>query len=400
MNFSLTNAPPTFCWMGLHVFKPLTDKYPEDCDYYMDDFGIMTDDSPEEIEKHRKITEQFLQICERFSLFLKPEKCIFEQKEMDFLGYHVKDGELSIDPTKLAGIRDYTETLDNVKEVRKFLGIVGYQRQFIRDFAKTARPLHQLTKKDTPFRWMDEHTEAVQTLKRAVTEDPVIKPPDQTRQFELETDASKHATGAILYQREPDPKDTIDDQGIPICKGKRHVIGYHSQAFSQAEQNYPIYDREYLGVLRGLRHCRHLLINTPPEQPVLVYTDHANLQYYRDPHRLPTRVHRWNAELADYNIKIIYKPGKTNHADALSRRPDYTQGEEENPEITTLDDEKFDSDTEERRQLGAEINGIKEEPDVNYELDYKVLKGQKENPEIIERWTTAHNLTEEDGHSL
>src|SRR5579864_3207636 len=73
MNFRLTNTPPTFCCMGLHVFKPLTDKFPEDCDYYMDDFGIMTDNSPEEIEKHREITKQFLQICEKFSLFLKPE---------------------------------------------------------------------------------------------------------------------------------------------------------------------------------------------------------------------------------------------------------------------------------------------------------------------------------------
>src|SRR5579864_467009 len=320
MNFGLTNAPPTFCRMGLHVFKPLTDKYPEDCDYYMDDFGIMTGDSPEEIEKHRRITEQFLQICEKFSLFLKPEKCIFEQKEMDFLGYHVKNGELSIDLAKLSGIRDYTENLENVKEIRKFLRIVGYQRQFIRNFAKIAKPLHELTKKDTPFIWEERHTLAVKRLKDAVTNDPVIKPPDQNRQFELETDASKFATGAILYQREPHETDSQDEQGYPLNKGKRHVIGYHSQALTSAEQNYPIYDREYLGVLRGLRHWRHLLINTSPTNPVLVYTDHANLQYYRDPHKIPARVHGWNAELADYNLKIIYKPGTANHADALSRR--------------------------------------------------------------------------------
>jgi hypothetical protein len=392
MNFGLCNAPSTFCRMGLHLFKPLTDEFPEECDYYMDDFAVFTDDTPEGLLRHREIICRFLQICVDHSLFLRPEKCVFEQTEMDFLGFHVKNGELSIDPAKIAGIAKYDEQLNNVREVRKFLGVVGYQRPFIRDFAKLARPLHDLTKKDSPFVWTNKHTETVQMFKNIVTSEPVLVLPDQDRQFELETDASLAATGAILYQREKHPEDTTDENGIPILKGKRRAVGYHSQAFSPAERNYPIYDREYLGVLRGLRHWRHLLVNTPEDRPVLVITDHANLQYYRDPRKLPARVHSWNAERADYNIKLIYKPGAQNHADGLSRRPDYKAPDI--PDVTALNDELFDIDTPERRNSISAVDTDTLDDDQN--LEWHVREAQHEFPRLSQ-WITAHNLEERDG---
>jgi len=131
MNFGLCNAPATFSWMGVNVFKPLTDQYPEECNYYMDDFGIFTDDTQTGTEWHRLITTEFLQICLDHSLFLRPEKCIFEQLEMDFLGFHICNSEISVDPSKISSIRDYMEQLDSITEVQKFLGVVGYQRPFI-----------------------------------------------------------------------------------------------------------------------------------------------------------------------------------------------------------------------------------------------------------------------------
>jgi len=168
---------------------------------------------------------------------------------MDFLGFHIRNSEISVDPSKISGIRDYTEQLDSVTEVQKFLGVVGYQRPFIRDFAGIARPLHDLAKKNIKYEWTDKHTEAVQRLKEAITTEPVLVLPDQNRQFEPETDASSTATGAILYQREPHPEDTTDAEGYDLLRGKRQVVGYHSQALSPAERNYPIYDCEYLGVI-------------------------------------------------------------------------------------------------------------------------------------------------------
>jgi hypothetical protein len=134
------------------------------------------------------------------------------------------------------------------------------------------------------------------------------------------------------------------------------VVGYHLQAFSPAERNYPIYDREYLGVLRGLRHWRHLLTGTPGECPVLVFTDHANLQYYRDPRKIPACVHSWNTELADYHIKIIYKPGPQNHTDTLSHDPNNDGPMSNNEEVVSLNTSLFSLDSLERQTLAAAIS--------------------------------------------
>jgi len=104
MNFGLCNAPATFSRMGVNIFKPLTDRYPEECDYYMDDFGIFTDDTQTSTEWHRLITTEFLQICLDHSLFLQPKKCIFEQPKMDFLGFHICNSKISVDPSKISSI--------------------------------------------------------------------------------------------------------------------------------------------------------------------------------------------------------------------------------------------------------------------------------------------------------
>ena len=137
---------------------------------------------------------------------------------MDFLGIHVKNREISIEPSKIAGIKEYDKTLSSISKVGKFLGTIGYQRPFFKDFAKKAKPLMDLTKKNQVFQWTPEAEEAVKALKEAVTSEPVLVPPNLHRQFELETDASLFATGA--YQRELHPEDTLDPEGFLINKGK------------------------------------------------------------------------------------------------------------------------------------------------------------------------------------
>ena len=117
------------------------------------------------------------------------------------------------------------------------MGVLGYQQPFIKNFAVIARPLHDLTKKDTPFNWMPECTEALEQLIQAVTSEPVLYQPDWFKQFKLEVDASLFMIGAVLFQR--------DDEG------RRRPISYFSQALNPAERNYDIWDREFLAVIRG-----------------------------------------------------------------------------------------------------------------------------------------------------
>jgi RNase H-like domain found in reverse transcriptase len=123
-------------------------------------------------------------------------------------------------------------------------------------------------------------------------------------------DASQFATGAILYQAD---KKMTDRKGNPILQ----PCGYHSQTFSTTEQRYPIYNREFLTVIRGLKHWDYLL--KCARHPVLVITDHANLTYYRHLHKISQQVAGYIAEYEQYDIQLAYRPGASNRADALSR---------------------------------------------------------------------------------
>ena len=118
--------------------------------------------------------------------------------------------------------------LDDVHDVRSTLGLFGYNRPFIKGYAHIVRPVQQLTKKDVPFVWTPECTQAIRTLKAIVSSNPVLWCPDHDQPFELEVDASQYALGAILYQR---------NNG-----GKLQAVGYYSQTLNPAECNYNVYD--------------------------------------------------------------------------------------------------------------------------------------------------------------
>jgi hypothetical protein len=144
---------------------------------------------------------------------------------------------------------------------------------------------------------------ALDKLINIVTSDLVLQQPDQDKPFKLEVDTSQFALGAILYQK--------DDMG------KLRPMAYHSETFNEVERGYDIHDRELLAVVKGLENWRHLLLGAKHE--TTIYTDHANLQYYRQPQKINQWVARYIPRLAEYNFKLIHKPGKYNKADHLSR---------------------------------------------------------------------------------
>ena len=183
---------------------------------------------------------------------------------MEILGWQVGAGGIRIDPSKIAGIREWPRQLKDVKQVRSTLGILGYQRPFIKNFATIARPLHNLTKKDTPFEWTQECTDTLEQLIQAVTLELVLYQPNFAKQFKLEVDASLFAVGAVLFQRDEE--------------GQHRPISYFSQALNPAKRNYDIWDCEFLAMIQGLRHNRHLLVGLPHK--VIVLTDHENLAHY------------------------------------------------------------------------------------------------------------------------
>lgn len=227
---------------------------------YMDDILIATKD----IKEHRQLVKQVLQRLQDNDLYLKPEKCFFEREEIEYLGLIISHGHTRMDPVKVRGISEWPQPR-NLKQVRGFLGFANFYRRFIKDFARIARPLNDLTKKNVPFLWSTTCADAFTKLKDIFVSAPVLIQFDHTKQSFVDTDGSGFASGAVLSQEGDD--------------GLLHPCAYESHSFSEAERNYDIYDRELLAVIRAFEIWRHYLEGA--QHTIVVRTDHRNLTYFR-----------------------------------------------------------------------------------------------------------------------
>ena len=145
MFFRLTNSPATFQMMMNEIFiEELREGW---LMIYMDNILIHTNDS---LETHRKAVHQVLDKLAKHDLFLKPEKCLFEQRRMEFLGVVLENGTIQMDPAKTKGVEDWPQP-KMVRDVRAFLGFTRFHRYFVLNYSIIARPLINLTKKATPF---------------------------------------------------------------------------------------------------------------------------------------------------------------------------------------------------------------------------------------------------------
>jgi hypothetical protein len=221
MTFGFCNAPSIFQRAMNRDLAPLKQKYPDNFSNYMNDVAIRTYDSQEGQELHHKIVGEFLGILQQHSYFLKASKCEFEKKNVEFLGFRVGNSTVKTDQSKIGGIIDWPRQLHSVKEVRQILGVLGYQRAFIPNYSKIAKPLYNLLKKDTKFEWTPECHTALDSLISCVAKDPILIAPNEEQPFELETDASAYGVGAALFQKDE--------------RGKRQAIRYASKALNAAE---------------------------------------------------------------------------------------------------------------------------------------------------------------------
>jgi Reverse transcriptase (RNA-dependent DNA polymerase) len=177
MMFGLQGAPGTFSRMIVVDITPMYHEFPLNrFKHYMDDCLVATTEG--ELNLHWKMNHRLLDIFEEHLYFLKPSKCKFKRTEIDFLGVRLGHGQITIDPSKIAGIKEWPRMLKSVKEVHSTLGILGFQWPFIPGFAHIAKPLTGLLKKDSTFNWTPECTQALDRLIHIVTSEPVLVPPD------------------------------------------------------------------------------------------------------------------------------------------------------------------------------------------------------------------------------
>ncbi|GJU64707.1 reverse transcriptase domain-containing protein [Tanacetum coccineum] len=315
MPFGLCNAPGTFQRCMMAIFHDMIEKMME---VFMDDFSVFGNSFRNCLSR----VDKMLQRCEDTNLCLNWEKSHFMVKEGIVLGHKISKNGIEVDKAKVDVIAKLPHPT-TVKGVQSFLGHAGFYRRFIKDFSKISRLMTHLLEKNTPFIFSNECIQAFETLKKKLTEAPILIAPDWDLPFELMCDASDFAIGAVLGQRH-----------------EKHFrpIHYASKTMNEAESHYTTTEKEMLAVVYAFeKFWSYLILNKS-----IVYTDHSALKYLFAKKDSKARLLRWVLLLQEFKFKVIDTKGAENlAADHLSRL--------ENPYENVLDpkeiNEKFPLET-------------------------------------------------------
>ena len=238
MFFGMTNSPATFQAMMNEILRDLINEGKVAA--FVDDVLVGTETK----EGHNEIVEEILRRLEENDLYIKPEKCVWKARKIGFLGVVMGPNGMEIEREKVDGVLSWPQP-KTVKDVRKFLGLANYYRRFIKDFARIARPMNVLTRKDEKWRWEEPQQKAFNELKQVFTTRPVLAALDLDKEFRVKADASNYATGGVLSMK------CSDDKWRPVA--------FISKSLSDTERNYEIHDKEMLAVVRCLEAWRHFL---------------------------------------------------------------------------------------------------------------------------------------------
>ena len=297
MPYGLTGAPATFQNAMNVILAPLLRK---SVLVFIDDILIYS----RTLAEHREHLQAVFHLLAQHELKVKRTKCTFSQPQLKYLGHIIPAAGVSTDPKNSEAVRSWPVPT-NVKDLRKFLGMIGYYRKFIKDFAVICRVLTDLLKKNELFVWTQNHQLSFDTLKKALLTAPVLALPDFTQTFVVETDASEKGMGAVLMQNQ-------------------HPLGYLSRPLGPKLRGLSTYEKESLAILMVVDRWRPYL----RQSPFIIRTDQKALAHL-DEQRLTTP---WQqkalTKLLGLQYSIEYKKGAANQvADALSRHPAFEAGE-------------------------------------------------------------------------
>jgi len=279
MFFGMTNSPATFQVMINEILRDFINK--GKVAVFVDDVLVGT-----ETEKgHNDIVEEVLRRLEENDLYIKPEKCIWKVRKIEFLEVVIGPNRIEMEKEKVDGILSWPEP-KNIRDVRKFLGFANYYRRFIKNFAQVARLINMFTQKDVKWQWGAEQQKAFNELKQVFTMKLVLAALDLDKEFRVEADASNYATGGVLLMKYSDEL--------------WRLVAFISKSLSDTERNYEIHDKEILAVVRCLEVWRHFLEGAMVK--FKIWTDHKNLEYFMKAQKLNWRQARWALYLSRFNF--------------------------------------------------------------------------------------------------
>ena len=301
MPYGLCNAPATFQRLMQNCLGELNLTYAL---VYLDDMIMYSKTEEDHLRRLQAVFERF----HEHRLKLKPSKCSFLHKQITFLGHEVSADGMMPSNLNLKGIAEMALPA-NYTEVRHFLGITGFFRRFIKNYAHIAKPLNDILEgeasklKSEAVTLPPDALDAFEKLKMCCMMAPVLAFADFEKEFQLETDASTEGLGAVLSQKQPD--------------GKWHPIAFGSRELKGGEAKYHSSKLEFLALKWAItEQFREYL----QYRPFTMLTDNNPLTYILMTPNLDALGHRWVAALAGYNMTIKYLKGSDNKvADALSQ---------------------------------------------------------------------------------
>ncbi|KAL4587069.1 hypothetical protein LXL04_011719 [Taraxacum kok-saghyz] len=268
MPFGLTNAPSSFQAAMNDIFRDVLRRFVL---VFFDDILVYSNSR----EQHHSHLRYVFETLSKHQYFPKLTKCIFGVSEIQYLGHVISQSGVATDPEKLQAIQNWPNPT-TITGLRGFLGLIGYYRRFVKNYAQIATPLTDLLRRPK-LEWTPAATKSLATLKQAMTTLPVLALPNFADTFDVTTDASGTGIGASAstYVRE------LYAITEAIKKWRQYLLGRRFHVFTDQ---------------RSLKHLLSQVIQTPEQ-------------------------HKWATKLLGYKFEVYYKPGKENRvADALSRK--------------------------------------------------------------------------------
>lgn len=263
---------------------------------YIDDVVVHAPTKEIHDERLKKVLSRFRE----FNVTLNKEKCKFRASEIEFIGHRLSAAGIRPLHSKVEAIRKFRAP-KTAEEVRSFLGLINYVGRFIPNLATVTEPLRQLTKQSVHFRWEREQKQSFRSLTLSLVNEITLGYYNIKYRTQIIADASPYGLGAVLIQFQDD--------------GPR-IIAYASRSLTAPELNYAHTEKEALALVWAVERFHHFVFGRCFE----LVTDHKALETLFGAKSKPcARIERWVIRLMSYKFKVIYKPGKINIADPLSR---------------------------------------------------------------------------------